>query len=68
MPKAPPNPDGFDCIVVGAGLSGLVCVKALLDSPSAARIRSLHVIEASEDVGGELSRERVRYVRSYPNY
>ncbi|GMH64823.1 hypothetical protein TrST_g1232 [Triparma strigata] len=54
MPKAPPNPDGFDCIVVGAGLSGLVCVKALLDSPSAARIRSLHVIEASEDVGGRL--------------
>ncbi|GMH75171.1 hypothetical protein TL16_g06673 [Triparma laevis f. inornata] len=54
MPKAPLNPDGFDCVVVGAGLSGLVCVQQLIDSPSAARIRSLHVIEFGEGVGGRL--------------
>ena len=54
MPKAPPNPDGFDCVVVGAGLAGLICLQALIDSPSAARIRTVHVIEAASGVGGRL--------------
>jgi len=54
MLTAQANPKGFDIVIVGAGLSGLVALKQLIDSPSSARIREVHLIEASEKAGGRL--------------
>ena len=43
-----------DIVIVGAGLSGLVTLRSLIESSSSSRIRNVHVVEAREKVGGRL--------------